>query len=94
MCVGQPGVADPTMERLVEEKVDTFWKGLENVALKRGQVCQKFFHQVETIHTNSYCPRFPSHFQKKTKGRRGLGSRLMRYVNHHPLTPLVEKHRY
>jgi hypothetical protein len=35
---GQPGVADPTMERLVDEKVDIFWKGLENVALKRGQV--------------------------------------------------------
>jgi hypothetical protein len=26
------------MERLVEEKVDAFWKGLENVALKRGEV--------------------------------------------------------
>ncbi len=27
------------MEKLVEEKVDAFWKGLENVALKRGEVC-------------------------------------------------------
>jgi hypothetical protein len=26
------------MEQLVEEKVETFWKGLENVALKRGEV--------------------------------------------------------
>jgi hypothetical protein len=26
------------MEQLVEEKVDAFWKGLENVALKRGEV--------------------------------------------------------
>jgi hypothetical protein len=31
------------MEHLVEERVDTFWKGLENVALKRGQVCRGFF---------------------------------------------------
>ena len=34
----QPGVADPNMQRLVEEKVNTFWKGLESVALKRGEV--------------------------------------------------------
>ena len=26
------------MEQLVEEKVDAFWKGLENVSLKRGEV--------------------------------------------------------
>jgi len=36
--VTMPGVADPTMEQLVEEKVDAFWKGLENVALKRGEI--------------------------------------------------------
>jgi hypothetical protein len=45
----QPGVADPTMERLVEEKVDMFWKGLENVALKRGQVRLRNFHLGETV---------------------------------------------
>ena len=26
------------MQRLVEEKVNAFWKGLESVALKRGEV--------------------------------------------------------
>lgn len=36
--VTMPGVADPTMGQLVEEKVDAFWKGLENVALKRGEI--------------------------------------------------------
>ncbi|KAI0275466.1 autophagy-related protein [Gloeopeniophorella convolvens] len=36
--VTMPGVADPAMERLVEDKVDTFWKGLENVPQKRGQI--------------------------------------------------------
>ncbi|KAH9973376.1 hypothetical protein BGW80DRAFT_1310471 [Lactifluus volemus] len=40
--VTMPGVADPTMERLVDEKVDIFWKGLENVALKRGQISVTF----------------------------------------------------
>ena len=34
----QPGVADPNVQRLVEEKVNAFWKGLESVALKRGEV--------------------------------------------------------
>jgi hypothetical protein len=77
---GQPGVADPTLERLVEEKVETFWKGLENVALKRGQVRQRRVHLVETIHTNTNYPRSASHFQKRTKGRLGLGSQHMRRV--------------
>jgi len=36
--VTMPGVSDPSLERLVEEKVDAFWKGLENVALKRGEI--------------------------------------------------------
>ncbi|KAF8486667.1 autophagy-related protein [Russula emetica] len=36
--VTMPGVADPTMQQLVEEKVDAFWKGLENVPLKRGEI--------------------------------------------------------
>lgn len=35
----QPGVADPEMERLVNEKVEAFWKGMESGAHnKRGQV--------------------------------------------------------
>jgi hypothetical protein len=52
MCNGQPGVADPTMERLVEEKVDMFWKGLENVALKRGQVRLRKFYLGDINHTD------------------------------------------
>jgi hypothetical protein len=31
------------MEQLVKEKVDAFWKGLENVALKRGEVCRRLY---------------------------------------------------
>jgi hypothetical protein len=31
------------MEQLVEEKVDAFWKGLENVALKRGEVRRRLY---------------------------------------------------
>ena len=34
----QPGVADPEMEQLVNEKVDVFWKGIESGSSKRGQV--------------------------------------------------------
>lgn len=35
----QPGVADSDMERLVNEKVEAFWKGMESGAHnKRGQV--------------------------------------------------------
>ncbi|EIM83183.1 uncharacterized protein STEHIDRAFT_101279 [Stereum hirsutum FP-91666 SS1] len=34
-----PGVADPDMEKLVNEKVEVFWKGMESGAHnKRGQV--------------------------------------------------------
>ncbi|KAH9966619.1 hypothetical protein BC827DRAFT_683396 [Russula dissimulans] len=36
--VTMPGVADPAIKRLIEDKVDAFWKGLENVALKRGEI--------------------------------------------------------
>jgi len=36
--VTMPGVADPNVQRLVEEKVNAFWKGLESVALKRGEI--------------------------------------------------------
>ncbi|TFY73234.1 hypothetical protein EWM64_g10779 [Hericium alpestre] len=39
--VTMPGVADPEMERLVDEKVDAFWKGMENGA-KRGQISVTF----------------------------------------------------
>jgi hypothetical protein len=35
---GQPGVDDLEMERLVDEKVEAFWKGIENGTIKRGQV--------------------------------------------------------
>jgi len=37
-----PGVADPEMEQLVEERVDTFWKGIEGGANKRGQIIVTF----------------------------------------------------
>ncbi|KAI9428410.1 autophagy-related protein [Lactarius indigo] len=36
--VTMPGVADPNVHRLVDEKVNVFWKGLESVALKRGEI--------------------------------------------------------
>ncbi|KAI0312435.1 autophagy-related protein [Amylostereum chailletii] len=36
--VTMPGVTDPAMERLVDEKVDAFWKGMENGANKRGRI--------------------------------------------------------
>jgi len=37
-----PGVADPEMEQLVAERVDTFWKGIEGGANKRGQIIVTF----------------------------------------------------
>ncbi|KIM64164.1 hypothetical protein SCLCIDRAFT_1213581 [Scleroderma citrinum Foug A] len=37
-----PGVSDPEMEQLVNDKVDTFWKGVENGTNKRGQVLVTF----------------------------------------------------
>ncbi|KAG6377992.1 hypothetical protein JVT61DRAFT_14789 [Boletus reticuloceps] len=39
----QPGVADPEMEQLVNEKVDVFWKGIESGSSKRGQVLHRLF---------------------------------------------------
>ncbi|KAI0051231.1 DUF1649-domain-containing protein [Auriscalpium vulgare] len=36
--VTMPGVADPEIERLVDEKVGAFWKGMESGAYKRGQI--------------------------------------------------------
>ncbi|PFH53521.1 hypothetical protein AMATHDRAFT_137607 [Amanita thiersii Skay4041] len=40
--VTMPGVSDPAMEQLVNEKVDTFWKGLESGMNKRGQIIVTF----------------------------------------------------
>ncbi|KAL4062308.1 autophagy-related protein, partial [Scleroderma yunnanense] len=37
-----PSVSDPEMEQLVNDKVDTFWKGVENGTNKRGQVLVTF----------------------------------------------------
>ena len=34
----QPGVADPDMEGLVNDKVEAFWRGVEGGHSKRGQV--------------------------------------------------------
>ncbi|KAF5386715.1 hypothetical protein D9615_002079 [Tricholomella constricta] len=36
--VTMPGVSDVGMEQLVNDKVDTFWKGIEGGANKRGQI--------------------------------------------------------
>ncbi|KAL6304037.1 autophagy-related protein [Sparassis latifolia] len=36
--VTMPGVDDPDMKELVENKVEAFWKGIEGVANKRGQI--------------------------------------------------------
>ncbi|KAI5120576.1 hypothetical protein M0805_002526 [Coniferiporia weirii] len=36
--VTMPGVKDGPTERLIEEKVDAFWKGVESGANKRGQI--------------------------------------------------------
>ncbi|TFK35453.1 autophagy-related protein [Crucibulum laeve] len=40
--VTMPGVADPEMEQLVNEKVDAFWKGIEGGVNKRGQIVVTF----------------------------------------------------
>ncbi|KAH7921533.1 DUF1649-domain-containing protein [Leucogyrophana mollusca] len=40
--VTMPGVADPEMEALVNEKVDVFWKALESGTHKRGQIIVTF----------------------------------------------------
>lgn len=37
------------MEQLVIEKVDAFWKGIEGVANKRGQVCWLFSLQATYV---------------------------------------------
>lgn len=45
----QPGVADPEMEQLVNEKVDVFWKGIESGSNKRGQVLSRTLLDVRPI---------------------------------------------
>ncbi|KAJ3816815.1 autophagy-related protein [Lentinula raphanica] len=40
--VTMPGVSDPEMEQLVEDKVDLFWKGIEGGMSKRGQIVVTF----------------------------------------------------
>ncbi|KAJ7490848.1 autophagy-related protein [Mycena latifolia] len=37
-----PGVSDPEMEALVNEKVDAFWRGVEGGVSKRGQITVTF----------------------------------------------------
>ncbi|KAF8888358.1 autophagy-related protein [Infundibulicybe gibba] len=37
-----PGVSDPEMEQLVNEKVDGFWKGIEGGMNKHGQIIVTF----------------------------------------------------
>jgi len=38
----QPGVADPGIESLVDEKVDAFWKGVDGGASKSGRITVTF----------------------------------------------------
>jgi len=40
--VTMPGVADPGMESLVDEKVDAFWRGVDTGASKSGQIIVTF----------------------------------------------------
>ena len=65
------------MEQLVEEKVDAFWKGLENVALKQGEVRWRLLF----VRVDSCSSRFLSRCQKKIKERLGLGLLRMRCVS-------------
>jgi len=37
-----PGVADPGMESLVDEKVDAFWRGVDTGVSKSGQIIVTF----------------------------------------------------
>ncbi|TFK19497.1 DUF1649-domain-containing protein [Coprinopsis marcescibilis] len=41
-----PGVVDPEMERLVKDKVDGFWRGVDN-GRRRGQIVVTFSQKVE-----------------------------------------------
>jgi hypothetical protein len=57
------------MEQLVEEKVDAFWKALENVALKRGEVrWRPFFARV-----NSHVFKISVTLSKKDQRKAWLG---------------------
>ncbi|KAJ6630421.1 hypothetical protein B0H10DRAFT_985832 [Mycena sp. CBHHK59/15] len=40
--VTMPGVSDPEMEQLVNDKVDAFWRGVDSGASKRGQITVTF----------------------------------------------------
>ncbi|KZT02074.1 uncharacterized protein LAESUDRAFT_763182 [Laetiporus sulphureus 93-53] len=40
--VTMPGIDDPEMKQLIEEKVDAFWKGIEGGISKRGQIIVTF----------------------------------------------------
>ncbi|TRM63716.1 autophagy-related protein [Schizophyllum amplum] len=40
--ITMPGVSDAAMERLVHDKVDTFWRTIEGAAEKRGQLTVTF----------------------------------------------------
>jgi len=40
--VTMPGVSDVEMERLIEEKVNAFWKGIESGTNRRGQIVLTF----------------------------------------------------
>ncbi|TFY55292.1 hypothetical protein EVJ58_g8340 [Rhodofomes roseus] len=39
---GQPGVDDPEMKQLVDDKVEAFWKSIEGGYNKRGQIIVTF----------------------------------------------------
>ena len=43
----QPGVQDPEIERLIEEKVNMFWKSVENGTNKRGQVSYILLYHLQ-----------------------------------------------
>jgi len=40
--VTMPGVSDPDMEQLIDEKVAAFWKGIQNGPGKKGQIIVTF----------------------------------------------------
>lgn len=45
----QPAVSDPETEQLVDEKVDTFWKGIEGGFSKRGQASEKASKHAKSL---------------------------------------------
>ncbi len=46
----KPAVSDQDTERLVNDRVDTFWKAIEGGANKRGQVKSCNSHPTNTAH--------------------------------------------